>query len=167
MKFLLLLLSCLLALTWWPAKKPAAKLHSGAEWNADQLEARAVLAEVNALRTAGCKCPGGKFFQPASPLRWNDRLERAAQNHADDMRQRRYFNHESPEGATFSRRIEQAGYQWRVVGENIAMGYATAQAVVDAWRKSKDHCPNLMHPDFKDMGVGKAGKYWVQDLGAE
>lgn len=131
----------------------------------DYISARAVLEEVNALRATGCKCPGGKNFGPAAPLKWDPQLEAAAQKHADDMYRRRYFSHNSPDGAEFSDRISRAGYDWKTVGENIAKGYPTPRSVVKAWRSSREHCPNLMNPKFDDMGVGKAGPYWVQDLG--
>lgn len=131
----------------------------------DALTARDVLDEVNALRATGCKCPGGKYFKPAGALQWNLQLEQAAQAHADDMYERRYFSHESIDGTEFSGRISRAGYDWQAVGENIAKGYPTAHAVVQAWRNSRDHCPNMMNPKFQDVGVGKAGPYWVQDLG--
>lgn len=131
----------------------------------DYNSARVVLEEVNALRAAGCKCPGGKNFAPAAPLKWDSQLEAAAQKHAGDMYRRRYFSHNSTDGAEFSDRISRAGYEWKTVGENIAKGYPTPRSVVKAWRSSREHCPNLMSPKFDDMGVGKAGPYWVQDLG--
>lgn len=131
----------------------------------DPSTARAVLEEVNRLRAEGCACPGGKYFAPAPPLSWDSQLETAARQHADDMYRRRYFSHKSADGADFSDRISRAGYHWRTVGENIAKGYPTAHSVVNAWRHSAGHCPNLMSAKFTDMGVGKAGPYWVQDLG--
>ncbi len=131
----------------------------------DKMMAQAVLDEVNALRAAGCTCPGGYRYAPARALRWDKQLEQAAQTHAEDMKKRRYFSHTSADGASFSDRIDRAGYDWKAVGENIAKGYPTAKSVVAGWRNSKDHCPNLMNSKFQDMGVGKAGPYWVQDLG--
>ncbi len=159
MKLLFTLLSCAFVLTWLPKKRPETVL-------ADPADAQAVLDEVNALRAKGCQCPGGKRFRPAPALQLDSLLEKVAQRHADDMQQNRFFSHDSEDGTIFSRRITRAGYHWQVVGENIAMGYPTPEAVVKAWRTSRDHCPNLMNPEFRDMGIGKAGPYWVQDLGA-
>lgn len=139
---------------------------AGLPQSLDALTARAVLDEVNNLRSAGCKCPGGKYFAPSKALEWNAQLEQAAQDHADDMYKRRYFSHESPDGTEFSERVSRAGYNWQAVGENIAKGYPTAHTVVQAWRNSRDHCPNMMNPKFRHIGVGKAGPYWVQDLAA-
>ncbi|TNE64081.1 MAG: CAP domain-containing protein [Bacteroidetes bacterium] len=165
MKTLLLLLSCTFVLTWWPAEQQPPAVQESV-LSMDVRFTRAVLDEVNVLRASGCKCPGGRRFKPAPPLVWDEQLEKVAQRHAEDMNRRSYFSHDSKDGTSFSKRVRQAGYDWHYVGENIAMGYPTAEAVVRAWRTSKDHCPNLMSPNFKDMGVGKAGPYWVQDLGA-
>jgi uncharacterized protein YkwD len=166
MKLLFLFMSGALVLSWCAEKTAVPSNFENTTPRQDKITAEAVLQEVNTLRAAGCKCPGGKRFAPAPALRWDEQLEKAAQDHADDMKKRKYFNHTSPDGTGFSKRIRNAGYDWQVVGENIAMGYPTAAAVVEAWRTSKDHCPNLMSADFRDMGVGKSGPYWVQDLGA-
>ena len=165
MKFLLFLLSGVFLLTWWPAEQQPAEEALGNASSVEELTARSVLDEVNALRAKGCKCPGGKRFKATHALSWDDQLEKAAQNHADDMQRKDYFSHDSKDGTRYTERVRRAGYDWSYVGENIAMGFPTAKAVVEAWRKSKDHCPNLMSPNFKDMGVGKAGPYWVQDFG--
>lgn len=167
MKLFTLLISSALVLSWCAEKTTVFQNTENAPPTLDKVTAEAVLKEVNALRAAGCKCPGGKHFAPAPALSWDNTLEKVAQNHATDMQKRRYFSHTSSDGTSFSKRIRKGGYDWRVIGENIAMGYPTAEKVVEAWRKSKDHCPNMMNPEFRDMGVGKAGPYWVQDLGAK
>ncbi|MFN0012916.1 MAG: CAP domain-containing protein [Saprospiraceae bacterium] len=163
MKTLLALLVCTAAtLTWWPA--PQLKTHH--EARPDPSAAEAVLDAVNNLRAAGCKCPDGKRYRPAPPLRLDERLGKAAQAHADDMFLRKYFSHRGRDGSETSDRVERTGYRWVTVGENIAKGYPTAEAVVQAWRTSADHCSNLMEPGFRDMGLGKKGPYWVQNFGA-
>lgn len=157
MKTLLLLLACTATLTWWPER---------ATFTSDPDSAEAVLDAVNSLRAAGCKCPDGKRYPPAPALHLNEQLTKAAQTHADDMYRRKYFSHSSRDGSEVSDRVRRAGYRWVVVGENIAQGYPTAEAVVRAWRTSAAHCSNLMEPAFRDMGLGQAGPYWVQNLGA-
>ncbi len=160
MKSLLVLLACTAAMTWWPNhfSTPSA--------GADPVSDQAVLEAVNALRATGCKCPNGKRYGPAPALRLEERLATAAQAHADDMFRRKYFSHLGRDGSEVSDRVRRAGYEWVIVGENIAKGYPSAEAVVRAWRTSADHCSNLMEPGFRDMGLGQAGPYWVQNLGA-
>lgn len=41
----------------------------------------------------------------------------------------------------------------RTVGENLALGYPTAQATVDAWLASPGHRANLLSRDFTSIGV--------------
>ena len=169
MKPLLLLALFPLLLTCEPGESPAlqkAGVLTGVPPSVDATEIRAVFDQVNALRAKGCNCPGDHRYAPVPPLRWDNQLAKAAQAHADDMDRRRYFSHTSTDGTGFADRISHAGYRWHTVGENIAKGYPTAAAVVQAWRNSRDHCPNLMNPKFRDAGIGKTGPYWVQDLGA-
>jgi uncharacterized protein YkwD len=125
-----------------------------------------MLDEVNALRVKGCKCPDGQYYAPTVPLKWNEQLATAAQTHAEDMVRRGFFSHVNPDGVGFSERIEAAGYPWMVIGENIANGYTSVKETVDAWRRSKGHCNNLMNPEFREMGAAKANQFWVQELGA-
>lgn len=169
MKILSVLCAFFLALTCEPhGSHGALKTNAPAEKppTIDEATARDVLNEVNALRARGCRCPDGKYYAPASALRWDEQLEAAAQAHADDMSRRHYFDHTSLDGTSFSQRIRRAGYNWWVVGENIAEGYPTAHSVVEGWRNSEGHCANMMNAGFEDMGVGKTGPYWVQDFGA-
>lgn len=106
----------------------------------------AVLARVNAeRRRAG-----------VSPLKANPLLDRAAQRHAEDMLRRGYFAHESPEGDKVRERARDAGYDWRAIGENIALGQTSVDEVMDTWMKSPGHRRNILDPDFKELGVGLA-----------
>jgi len=65
-------------------------------------------------------------------------------------------------------RLAACGYPSATWGENIAMGYTTPQAVVDAWLASPEHRANIERPAFRATGVGVAGAplYWVQSFGA-
>ncbi len=122
----------------------------------------AMLARVNAARKGW-----------AYPLRANPKLDLAAQRHAEDMLARHYFAHESPEGKTVRERARTAGYDWRVIGENIAEGQFSVDEVMDTWMQSPPHRRNILDRDFKELGVGLAlGKsdggwrvVWVQTFG--
>jgi uncharacterized protein YkwD len=123
----------------------------------------AILAAVNAERK--------RAGMP--PLRPNDRLDQAAQRHAQDMLTRRYFAHQSPEGKTVRERARAAGYDWRAIGENIAEGQRSVDEVMDTWMHSPPHRKNILDRDFKELGVGLAlGRSdkdwqveWVQTFG--
>ncbi|MGH9643181.1 MAG: CAP domain-containing protein [Terriglobales bacterium] len=118
-----------------------------------------VLDLVNKERTqAGCK-----------PLRLDPRLAAAATAHSEDMAKRGYFGHNNPDGASPADRIRAIGYEWASEGENIAVGYDSAERVMAAWMHSKGHRENILNCDFTDIGVGVADSghgapYWTQDF---
>jgi uncharacterized protein YkwD len=124
-----------------------------------------IIKLVNEARKKGCKC-GDSFYYSTSPLVWNEQLEKAAFEHSNDMYQRNYFSHVSPEGFKAGDRIEKAGYHWMMYGENIGMGYKNEKEMVEGWLKSPGHCKNIMNKGYKEMGVAKVGSYWTQTFGA-
>lgn len=104
------------------------------------------------------------------PLRADDRLHEAAALHSEDMAERDYFDHVTPEGVGPGERAERAGYDsWG--GENIAWGYRSAEDVVEGWMDSHGHRANILNCDFVAIGVGAAdsgrGPYWTQTFGYE
>ncbi|MCC6646745.1 MAG: CAP domain-containing protein [Polyangiaceae bacterium] len=130
-----------------------------------------MLALTNRRRAAGATC-GAEAYPPAPPLTEDVRLRQAARAHAADMGARDYFDHQTPEGRTAVDRARAAGYPSAFVGENIAAGYSTPEAVVAGWMKSPGHCTNIMDPRYTRLGVGYASRpassmrdYWVQDFG--
>ena len=122
-----------------------------------------ILEAINTLRREGCRC-GRKRMKPAPPLRWNERLEAAAKRHAKDMAANKFFDHTGSDGSSFVQRIEEAGYDWQFVGENIGFGYREAGAALEGWLESPHHCRNIMNPDYREMGIAHEGTYWVQTL---
>ena len=55
-------------------------------------------------------------------------------------------------------------------GENIAYGYATADAVMQGWLNSPGHRANIENASFRAIGVGAASSsagrlYWTQEFG--
>ena len=122
-------------------------------------------------KTADNPNPKSGFFPAVAPLTLSDQLAQSAQGHAADMASKNYFSHDSLDGRTFDQRITQAGYAWRTIGENIAAGQQTPEAVVSGWLSDYGHCANIMNASYTNLGVGYAeggsyGKYWVQDFGA-
>ena len=134
--------------------------------------ARHVLELVNRARMQARMC-GNSRFAVAGLLRLNVALSRAALAHAADMAQHSYLAHEGRDGSSPADRVTHAGYRWRSVGENIASGATSPEAVVDGWVKSPRHCANLMAAQYTEMGVAysvnresEAGIYWAQVFGA-
>ena len=96
----------------------------------------------------------------------NARLAAAAQAHAQDMVQRGYFAHQSPSGTLPSARVRAQGYCFRFVAENIASGQQSEQRVMAAWMGSRDHRANMLSPNAREYGLGRAGDIWVLVLGS-
>ncbi|MBM0103902.1 CAP domain-containing protein [Steroidobacter sp. S1-65] len=126
------------------------------------------LALVNAARAKPRKC-GRSSFPAVAPLRLSAVLNRAALIHSQDMANKDFFEHRGSDGSKVSDRVTRVGYTWRTVGENIAIGSQTAEAVVQGWIASPGHCANIMSPGFTEMGIAfvadpksDAGIYWTQ-----
>ncbi|MBP6859633.1 MAG: CAP domain-containing protein [Candidatus Magasanikbacteria bacterium] len=90
------------------------------------------------------------------PLVVVSKLDLSAQNKAEDMALGQYFAH-TKDNKSLSSWLRGASYNYEVAGENLAVGFSTAQGIVQAWKKSPTHYANLIDPDFKDLGVGLAG----------
>lgn len=89
-------------------------------------------------------------------LKENSILNHAAYNKAQDMLIRQYFSHVGPDNKKLSDWMKTAGYGFSVAGENLAMGFSSAEDVVNAWVASKTHYANLIDNDFTEIGVGMA-----------
>ena len=118
-----------------------------------------------------------------SPLAGNEALSGIARKHSNDMAQRGYFSHVSPEGHDFSYRYKQEGYRCAVRGQGNA--YYTggenifqnnlydrilisngvrrhdwntidriAETTVEGWMKSPGHRKNILMPYWVSEGIG-------------
>ncbi|MBT2444060.1 CAP domain-containing protein [Streptomyces sp. ISL-36] len=105
------------------------------------------------------------------PLRSDSRLRKAAQGHANDMADRDYYAHDTPEGRDGGDRITAAGYRWSTWAENIHRGPKTPKQAMKDWMNSEGHRRNILNCAFKHIGVGVSlssnGPWWVQDFGAK
>lgn len=123
-----------------------------------------LLELVNNVRAKGCNC-NGTWMPPVAPVKWNVLLELAAAKHSVDMKDRKYFAHNSPTGSTPQTRIKAAGFNYSLMGENIASGPSKEEAVISGWLGSEGHCKNIMNAGFREMGVGRAANLWTQVFG--
>ena len=100
-----------------------------------------------------------------SPLRHVDQLAAVARAHSDDMVNRNYFNHDTPEGLGPSDRVFKSGYHC-YAGENIAIEWDSidpewvARQAVNGWMNSPGHRTNILDGQYNRTGVGASfGKY--------
>lgn len=98
------------------------------------------------------------------PLTANWELSRVARYKSEDMVSNRYFSHTSPTYGTPFQMIRAFGLSYKTAGENIAYGYRTPAAVVDAWMNSSGHRANILNAGYTQIGVGYSpnGHYWTQ-----
>ncbi|MFA7245458.1 MAG: CAP domain-containing protein [Candidatus Magasanikbacteria bacterium] len=86
----------------------------------------------------------------------NENLDTSAQNKALDMAQKSYFEHVSPEGKGLKQFLQEVNYDYRFAGENLAVGFFTAERLLDAWVKSPSHYANIIDKDYQEIGIGLA-----------
>jgi len=80
-------------------------------------------------------------------------LEDAAQMKADDMAQKGYFAHTSPEGITPWYWFSEAGYGFSYAGENLAVNFVDSRDVTNAWMNSPKHRDNILGANFTEIGI--------------
>lgn len=130
-----------------------------------------VLAEVNLARREARAC-GDQAFAAANPLTWDARLARAAFGHSGYMADNGVLSHAGPTGEQVQARVDEVNYEWRKLGENVAVGQSSPKQVVAAWLHSPGHCANIMNPEFTDMGAAfetrpQSSIFWTQVFGSE
>ncbi|MEN9911704.1 MAG: hypothetical protein RI956_148 [Pseudomonadota bacterium] len=80
------------------------------------------------------------------------------------------FAHHSRNGNHLVSRVEQSGYQWSSLGENIGTGYKDELRVMIAWINSPSHEINIRNPIFTQVGFAQCNRpdkpnYWVAVFG--
>jgi hypothetical protein len=92
--------------------------------------------------------------QGLSPLALNSVLSQAAQAKAADMFTFDYWSHTNPENQHDPWHfINQAGYQYRFAGENLARDFATTPPMIQAWLDSTTHRDNIYSEKYSEMGL--------------
>lgn len=106
-----------------------------------------------------------------STLKWVDKLGEVARAHSEDMVERGYYGHDSPEGLGPTDRGARAGYDCRKathygIAENITMVLVVykdldhmgldhmVNEVVQSWLDSHGHRTNLLDGRFDRTGIG-------------
>lgn len=112
--------------------------------DASRLSINGIVAQTNKERSA-------KQFPT---LRLNAALNRSAEQKLQDMFTNQYFQHVSPTGVNVSDLVRKSGYEYIVVGENLALGnFGGDVQVVTAWMNSPGHRANILDPRFQEIGI--------------
>ncbi len=89
-----------------------------------------------------------------SPLKENPLLDQSANLKLKDMIDKQYFDHVSPDGIELKDLMEKVGYEFILIGENLAMGnFKDDQDLVLAWMESPGHRENILNERYQEIGV--------------
>lgn len=102
-------------------------------------------------------------------------LTTASRWKSNDMGAKNYFAHNDLDGRDPFQRMVAFGYNYNTwLGENIAAGFSDASSTFTQWKNSPGHDRNMLDPNFKVIGVGRAVypgtryiNYWTTDFGGE
>lgn len=106
------------------------------------INAPTLLADTNQVRQR----------EGLAPLNLSTQLSEAAYLKAQDMLEKQYWAHTSPEGTQPWQWFSTVGYRYSVAGENLARNFSSSQAAIDAWMNSPAHRENIMKTDYQDVG---------------
>lgn len=97
-----------------------------------------------------------RLSERKADLKDNQALTAAAQAKADDMVARDYWSHTTPDGKQPWSFVDETGYKYQIVGENLAYGFSSSDEVIRGWLNSPSHRDNLLSNDYTDVGFGVA-----------
>jgi len=135
-----------------------------------------MLGLINEARLSGATC-GEEVMAPTHELIYDEKLNNSAMDKSVDLSVSGKFGHESSmedsarfledRNNNFVALIKHHGTTARVKGENIAVGYYSAESVFDAWMESPGHCRNIMSNEYYKIGISAYSKnkyapYWTQ-----
>jgi len=90
-----------------------------------------------------------------APLKENQILDKTAMAKVEDMFENQYFAHESPTGEKVSDLARKFGYDFLLIGENLAMGnFSSDEDLVFAWMESPGHRENILNEKYQEIGGG-------------
>lgn len=101
-----------------------------------------LLADTNARRTE----------RQLQPLQISEQLNQAAFLKAQDMLQKQYWAHTSPDGIQPWKWLGDVGYNYIHAGENLAKNFRSADAVTTAWMNSSEHRANVLNSNYDQVG---------------
>jgi len=115
------------------------------------------------------------------PIKRNSELDFAARDHARDMAEDDYFDHNTYDRVdgvltlvcgTFVR-IRLYYNNYSAAGETLALGYASPEDAVAGWMNSPGHKAIILDPKYNEIGSGyhrggpQSTNYWALDFGSK
>jgi uncharacterized protein YkwD len=147
-----------------PLKKITTQVITPPPIKQDLVQASTSLTRVGVIHRTNTE----RILQNLPPLQENSVLDAAAKVRADDLFARQYFAHIAPTGEGVSSVVTKLGYDYAVIGENLALGrFEDDKALVDAWMASPGHRENILNTRYREIGVAvvegvfKGEKTWI------
>ena len=107
-------------------------------------------------------------------LVFNEQLDRMAKIQAQNMAHFQRMAHVLPESKlpTLGDRARFVGYPFNRLAENVALGYPSAESVVEGWMNSRGHRENILNGAVAETGIGimksrDGGIYFCQVFGRQ
>lgn len=146
------------------------------EYNQDM--ARSIFDMINEYRTSG----DAWYWNPdnstktecgyLSALQYDYDLEKVAMQRAAELAV--LYDHMRPDGSNYSTAYDDCGYSWSTMGENIAVGYLSAESMHEGWMEENDlyegqgHRRNILNSRFGSVGIAcilsNSYYYWVEEF---
>lgn len=108
------------------------------------------------------------------PLVFNAQLDQMARIQASNMAYFQKMAHVLPQAQlpALSDRARSVQYPYAEIAENVALGYPSAEAVVQGWMNSPGHRANILNPGVVETGISIArsaagGLYYCQVFGRQ
>lgn len=114
-----------------------------------------LLGLINQARSVAQSC-GAERFSAVSALRSNPSLMQAAQSHSSSMAENNFFAQAGLDGKSFDGRVEDLGYSFSFIAENIIAGRPTVEDVMASLLETNSYCTGLMSPNYTEIGIGFA-----------
>lgn len=92
-----------------------------------------------------------------APLKWDDRLAKAAKDYAASMAKSGRFSHRDKAGRTVADRVRDQKVEAADIGENIYQGSDSKSIVKNAvrdWMRSPGHRANILSATWETTGIG-------------
>ena len=90
-------------------------------------------------------------------LKVNAKLNAAAADQARKMASENRLRHQDNLGMG----VQQHGYRYRVVAENIAQAPFGGDQLMQLWLTSQGHCDNIFNQQVSEIGIAQQGEFWA------
>jgi len=87
------------------------------------------------------------------PLTLNSKLNQAALAKGQHMYLNQYWAHTAPDGTQPWKFFKDAGYGYKVAGENLARDFSNSDEMMNAWMASPTHKANIMSSRYQEIGI--------------